>query len=69
MIFFYILFGWICFIVLGFILFEFRPDKDILYLELRKLRESTKFSLTFPLVIFLCTPFTIYLSIKKILEK
>jgi hypothetical protein len=69
MVFLYILFGWLFFIILGFILFELRPDKYILYLEMRKLRESTRFKLTFPLVVFICTPFTIYYSIKRILEK
>jgi hypothetical protein len=69
MILFYIIFGWFVLVTIGFALFELRPDKDRLYLQLKIIKESCKYKLSFPIVMFFYLPFSIYSSLKKILGK
>jgi hypothetical protein len=64
---FYIIFGWIFFVTIGLALFELRPDKDRLYVQLKIIKDSCKYKLSFPIVMFCYLPFSIYNSLKKIL--
>jgi hypothetical protein len=69
MILFYIFFGWFILVTIGFELIELRPDKDRIYTQLLILKRTTKFAISFPLVMFFYLPFSIYYSLKKILGK
>ena len=69
MILFYIIFGWFFFATLGLALYELRPDKEYIYNEFKKIKESCKYKLSFSLAMFVYTPFTIFNSLKKILGK
>lgn len=64
-----IILAWFFFATIGLALFELRPDKIIIYKELKKLKESSTYKITFPLVVFIYTPFTIYNSLRKILNR
>jgi hypothetical protein len=66
MILFYIIFGWFILVTIGFSLLELRPDKDRLYVHLKILKESCKYKLSFPIVMFFYLPFSIPNSLKKI---
>ena len=66
MILFYIIFGWFILVTIGFAIMELRPDKDRLYLQLKILKESCQYKLSFPIVMFFYLPFSIPISLKKI---
>ena len=68
MIVFYIIFGWVFFVTIGLALFELRPDRDILYKELKDINASCRYKATFAIAMFLYTPFSIYSSLKKIIK-
>lgn len=69
MVLFYLFFGWFFFATIGLSLYELRPDKEFIYAEFKKVKESCKYKLSFPIAMFVYTPFSIYNSLKKILGK
>lgn len=66
MVLFYIFFGWFVLITIGFALLELRPDKERLFNYLQVLKQSCKYRLSFPIVMFFYLPLSIYNSLKKI---